>query len=186
MKLPPLHPRQVLEKMIDQDRDGFGRLRASVDWSIQQTCASWLIKHEGLRLRDLHPNTLATDFRQSALLRYRAAYPKNDMGIIGGPNCSVSVLGNSGCRTSLRKHPRVLSTATLIPVTTYPSLTLFGEDFEIVSWKPYVIWEADLDRQVLNEAWLAAIAHINSPTKTEIFARVPLPPAIEPPVSLAG
>jgi hypothetical protein len=120
------------------------------------------------------------------LLRFSNAYPKGDMRVFGGPNCSVSALGNDKRRTPMRKHPRKLSTATLIPVTTYPSLTLFGEDFEAVPWRPYVIWEADLDRQVLDEAWLAAIAYINRPTKTQIFARVPLPPAIEPPVNLDG
>jgi hypothetical protein len=52
-----------------------------------------------------------------------------------------------------------------------------------VPWKPYVIWEADLDRQVLREAWLAAIAHINKVRKTTIFDRLPLPSAVLPSIN---
>jgi hypothetical protein len=170
--------------MIEQDREGLGRLRAALDWSVQQTCASWVVKHSEQKLRDLHPNVLAGDFRQSAYLYYRDSYPDPDMRIVGGPNCSVAVLGPSGRRTSIRKHPRILSTGFLLPPTAYPSNTLFGDDYEIVAWKPYILWEADLDRQVLQDAWLAAIAEINKPSKTAIFDRVPLPPAILPPVSL--
>jgi hypothetical protein len=59
---------------------------------------------------------------------------------------------------------------------------LFGEDYGIVPWSPYVIWEADLNRQALLDTWLAAIAHLDKPSKTIVFDRIPLPPAILPPL----
>ena len=181
---PPEHPRVVLEEMIDQNREGLGRLRACLDWSIQQTCASWIAKHDGkVKLTDLHPNVLAGDFRQSAIIRYYHAYSNVCMRLRGGPNGSIAISGQKSSRTPIRKHPRILSTGFLLPPTPYPSSTLFGEDFAAVPWKPYVIWEADLERQVLREAWLAAIAFMNKVTKTMIFERVPLPPAVLPSVN---
>ena len=179
--LPPEHPHLVLQAMIDQDREALGCWRACFDWAVQQTCAAWVMKHEGRKLRDVHPNVLAGDFRQSAIFRYHDAYPKKNMRVVGGPNCSVVTFSN-GDRTPVRKHPRYLYTGYLITPTEYPSDTLFGPDFGVMPWRPYIIWETDLDKQVLLDIWLAAVAHMKNVRKTTIFDRIALPPAIQPPL----
>ena len=63
------HPRVLLGKMIERNYEDYGRLRGCLDWSVQQTCASWIAKHERVRLKDLNPNVFAGDIRQSAFLR---------------------------------------------------------------------------------------------------------------------
>jgi hypothetical protein len=181
--LPPEHPRVLLGKMIERNYEDYGRLRGCLDWSVQQTCASWIAKHERVRLKDLNPNVFAGDIRQSALLRFRDAYPDSAMNLRSGPNCALRTNKTGELRVTVRKHPRRLFTGFLLPSTPYPSETLFGEDFEAIAWTPYVIWEADLERQVLMDVWLAAIAAMNKVKKTTIFDRVSLPPAVLPQVS---
>jgi hypothetical protein len=60
---------------------------ASIDWSIQQTCASWVAKHDRRRLDEVHPNVFAGDVRQSAIFLYHGQpmYPRSP-----GMGCTVT------------------------------------------------------------------------------------------------
>jgi hypothetical protein len=167
----------VLEKMIEQHREPLGRIRASLDWAIQQTCASWKAKHKGRQLTEVNPNVLAGDIRQDTFFRYNDAYPPIDSRVRRGANCSIAMVGK-GDDAPIRKHPRNRR-GFLLAVSPYPSETLFGPDFTI-PWSPYVLWEIDLEGEVLRDAYLAAVGDMRK--KPIIYASKSLPPAILPPV----
>jgi len=171
-------PAAVLEKMIERNREDLGRIRACLDWAVQQTCASWIKKHKGRQLTEVNPNVLAGDIRQDAYFRYNDAYPSAGMRIRRGANCSIAIVGN-GDDAPIRKHPRDRKRGHLLSVSLYPSNTLFGDDFTI-PWSLYVLWAIDLEGQSLRDAWLAAVGDMDS--KPKIYCAKPLPPAVLPPV----
>ncbi len=72
--------------MIEQHLEALGRIRACLDWAIQQTCASWITKHEGRQLTEVNPNVLAGDIRQSTFFRYNDAYPPISSRVRRGAN----------------------------------------------------------------------------------------------------
>jgi hypothetical protein len=173
-------PDAALEKMIKQHCEALGRIRACLDWAIQQTCASWKAKHKGRQLTEVNPNVLAGDIRQDTFFRYNDAYPPISSRVRRGANCSIAMVGN-GNDAPIRKHPRNRY-GFLLSVSSYPSDTLFGEDFT-TRWSPYVLWEIDLEGQTLRDAWLAAVGDMDK--KPKIWCSKPLPPAVLPPVRSA-
>lgn len=175
--LPSEPPEVVLDKMIALYRVPLGRIRYCLDWAIQAECAAWKKKHPGRQLTEVNPNVLAGDIRQSVSFVYEDAYPSIDgIRLRRGANCSIGMVGNGG-DAPIRKHPRKRS-GFLLAVTTYPSDTLFGEDYSI-PWAPYVLWDIDLEGQALRDAYLAAIGGMDK-NKPTIYCSKPLPPAVLP------
>ena len=127
---------------------------------------------------------MAATVRQCLIAHLRCKeFQESTLEANGGPNCSVVLSDVLGDKAVVRKHPRILRTAYLVPVTEIPAHTLFGMDYSLCSWRPYVLWEADLKTQVLRHAWLAAVANIDEPSLTEIYCELDLPPAIMPAVA---
>lgn len=182
----PLPPLAVLKRMIKQNPKAYACIRGALDQAIQEECAIWAPRYPNLY--DMDQSVLAAGVRQ--LVRYylptMPEFKKSGMRLSARVNCSIVLSGKGSPAHSVRKHPRNLATAQLLPSTEYQADTLFGEDYEVVPWKPYVAWVADLKTQVLEEAWLAAISHFNTHTKTVVFDKVPLPPAIMPKLRKPG
>ena len=126
---------------------------------------------------------MAATVRQCLMAHLRCQeFQASTLEANGGPNCSVVLSDVLGDKTVVRKHPRIFRTGHLVPVTEIPAYTLFGLDYSMCPWRPYVLWEADLKTQVLRHAWLAAVTNIDEPSRTEIYCELDLPPAIMPAV----
>lgn len=177
-----LHPRSVLTVLLARHTTAFAVVHGCLDLAIQTSCAKWVDTYPDLR--QVHGGVMAATVRQCMVAHLRCEeFRASSLEANSGPNCSVVLSDAFGDPTVVRKHPRILRTANLVPVTEIPVYTLFGLDYSVCSWRPYVLWEADLKTQVLRHAWLAAVANIDEPSRTEIYCELDLPPAIMPAVS---
>jgi hypothetical protein len=176
-----LHPRDVLAVLLDRHEDAFAVAHGCVDLAIQTACAKWVDTYPDLR--QVHGGVMAATVRQCLIAHLRCEeFRESTLTASAGPNCSVVLSDVFGDKTVVRKHPRIFRTGCLVPVTEIPAYTLFGLDYSMCPWRPYVLWEADLRTQVLQQVWLAAVANIDEPSRTEIYCELHLPPAIMPAV----
>jgi hypothetical protein len=174
-----LHPQDALQSLLVRHETALAVVHGCVDLAIQASCAKWVDTYSDLT--QVHGNVLAATVRQCLMAHLRCQeFQDSTLAATAGPNCSVVLSDVLGDRTLVRKHPRILQTAELVSVTEIPEYTLFGTDYSMWPWQPYVLWEADLRMQVLRHAWLAAVANIDEPSRTEIYCELDLPPAIMP------
>lgn len=174
-----LHPRAALEYALDTHTDALGIVHGCLDLAIQASCAKWVESYPDLRQVD--GNVMAGTVRQCLISQLGCEeFQQSSLRAKKGRNCSVVLSDVMANKTIVRKHPRNYKTGHLIRVTDLPALTLFGVDYSVCSWRPYILWDADLRMQVLGHAWLAAVANIDDPDLTEIYERFDLPPAIMP------
>lgn len=177
-----LHPRDVVEALLARHTYAFAVVHGCIDLAIQASCAKWVDTYPDLR--QVHGGVMAATVRQCLMAHLRCEeFQESTLEANGGSNCSVVLSDVLGDKTVVRKHPRIFRTGYLVPVTEIPAYTLFGLDYSVCEWRPYVLWEADLKTQVLRHAWLAAVANIDEPSHTEIYCELDLPPAIMPAVS---
>jgi hypothetical protein len=174
-----LHPHDVLAALLDRHAAAFAIVHGCADLAIQASCAKWVDTYPDVR--QVHGGVMAATVRQCLLSHLRCQeFQHSTLEAHAGLNCSVVLSDVLGDKTVVRKHPRSYRTGHLVPVTDIPANTLFGLDYSMCPWRPYVLWDADISMQVLRGAWLAAVANINDPSRTEIYCEIDLPPAIMP------
>ena len=181
----PLHPRDELVAILARHPVGLGLVHGGLDVSIQEVAARWVSSHPDLT--ELHGGVWAGDVR-ALLLKFLECqeFENSSLNAAIGPNCQVLLYDNEGVQQAIvRKHPRNYETGELLPVSEFPDNTLWGPDYSSAGWEPYIFWEANLKTQVLGNAWIAAAANMDSPSKTVIYAKRELPLAIFPAVTSA-
>lgn len=171
-----LLPEEALSELLDIHLAAFGLLHGILDSAVQQALARWVDDYPDPSR--LHGSVVASEVRQLSLLGCETpAFWAAGLSAARGPNCSVALSDAHSPVIRIRKHPRVLRTAQTVLVTQAPSETLFGHDAAAAPWDVYVLWHPDLKTGSLREACLAAVAHIDSPARCRIYAKLPLPPA---------
>jgi hypothetical protein len=171
----------VLTALLARHTAAFAVVHGCLDLAIQTSCAKWVDTYPNLQ--EVQGGVMAATVRQCLIAHLRCEeFQESTLGANRGPNCSVVLSDVLGEKTVVRKHPRILQTGYLVQVTEIPAYTLFGLDYSLCPWSPYVLWEADLRTQVLRHGWLAAVANIDEPSRTEIYCELDLPPAIMPAV----
>lgn len=171
----------MLTASLGKHPQALGLVHGCLDLAIQRACAPWADGYADLR--HVKGGVLAGDIRQW-LLHYLDCqdFQASSLMAAAGSNCSVALSDVDGQVAVVRKHPRSYVTGELTAVTEIAATTLFGIDYSQLPWEPFVLWDADLKRQVLSKAWLAAVSGIDDPAGAVIYCKCELPAAIFPAV----
>lgn len=179
-----LHPPQVtVARIVARHSAALGLIQGYLDLCVQDAYSRWSDKYAP---RDLHGTVLATSVRNLLLtLATNPLMGGSSLSMTKGPNCSARLFDDLGNRIRIRKRPASMKTHIALPATEAPIHTLFGEDLSAAPFEIAILWEPDLKTQTLRAAVLAAVADLDMPHKTAIYAEQELPivlaPSVQPP-----
>jgi hypothetical protein len=172
-------PQVIVARIVARHSAALGLVHGYLGLCVPDAYARWSDKYAP---KDLEGTVLATSVRNLLLtLATNPVMQTSSLSMAKGPNCSARLFDDIGNRIRIRKRPMSMTTHMALPTTEAPIHTLFGEDLSAAPFEIVILWEPDLKTQTLNGAVVAAVADLDTPHKTAIYAELELPMALASP-----